>query len=233
MRSLPAPRVSYLLVSLLAALHLGVLTGSAAAVPTQQELQARCDLGISLALSGNNARAESLFVSVLSQSPRDPRALTNLGNIHLIRGEPDLALAFYERAAAFDTSDAGIVLNQAVALTLLNEAEAADARARRGVEKAGGVHEAASLLGLRSTDQTGDARDARGADVSAGQPSLAKDEIASLLNAARRSVPVDSVAAAGKGQALALGKQAPRSFRSAGTRASGEGVVADVIYWKH
>jgi Tfp pilus assembly protein PilF len=212
------------------ALGLGGPAAHAASGASPAELQAKCDLGVTLALSGNYAKAESVFVSLLSQSPRDPRALANLGNVYLIRGEPDVALAFYGRAAAMDTSDAGIVLNQAVALMLLNDQEGADARARAGIEKAGGVNEAASLLGLRAAEQEADSR---AADKGGDKPHIAKSEITSLLAAAKRSVPVDSSGAAASDQAQPAGKQSARSFRSAGTRASQESVVADMIYWKH
>jgi hypothetical protein len=128
-----------------------------------------------------------------------------------------------------DTSDAGIVLNQAVALMLLNEADAAEARARLGIEKAGGVGQASSLLGLRSSDED---VESRGADRSAEKPHIAKNELAALLSAARQSVPVDTGQEATKVQP-SQEKPAARSVRSAGTRASGESVVADMIYWKH
>jgi hypothetical protein len=143
-----------------------------------------------------------------------------------------LALAFYERAGKLDSLDAGIVLNQAVALMLLGDQEMAERRASRGIEIAGGVREASSLLGLRRTEQ--EAED-RGADKSAEKPHIAKNEIASLLSAAKQSVPADSTQAGGKSQSQAQSKQPgqpARSFRSAGTRASGESVVADMIYWK-
>jgi len=198
----------------------------AGAAPDQ--LQSQCELGITLALSGDNARAESVFVSLLSRSPGDPRALANLGNLCMIRGEPDLALAFYRRAAARDTSDAGIVLNEAVAFMLLNDAESAEDRATVGIEKAGGTKQAASLLGLRASEQEAESR---GADRVAERPHIAKSEIASLLSAAKQSVPASS-AGADTEDVRAEKKRPEGSFRSAGTRASGETVMADMIYWK-
>jgi Flp pilus assembly protein TadD len=200
--------------------------------PARGELRAECDLGVTLALSGDDAGAESVFISLLSHSPRDSRALTNLGNLHLVRGEPDLALAFYERAGNLDSLDAGIILNQAVALMLLGDEEMAERRASRGIELAGGIREALSLLGLRRTEQ--EAED-RNADKSAEKPHVAKNEIAALLSAAKQGVPVDPTQAGGRSQYAAQSKQPgqpARSFRSAGTRASGESVVADMIYWK-
>ena len=92
-----------------------------------ESLEAECDYGITLALSGNPARAESVFVSLLSHSPGDARALTNLGNLELMQGEPDVALVFYGRAAQIDTADAGIILNRAVALMILGDEDLAGA----------------------------------------------------------------------------------------------------------
>src|SRR5437867_8312464 len=112
-----------------------------------EDLQAICEYGIISALNRDLGRADSMFVWILSLSPGDPRALTNLGNLALLRGEPDLALAFYGRAALADTSDAGIVLNAATASMLLGDEEAASARAAEGTRMAGGIREAASLLG--------------------------------------------------------------------------------------
>jgi Tfp pilus assembly protein PilF len=220
-------RIAFLTMALVLA---GSLFARSAAGVAPEKLSAQCELGITLAFSGDNAKAESVFISLLSKSPRDPRALANLGNVYLIRGEPDVALAFYSRAAAMDTSDAGIVLNQAVALMLLNNQEAADARARLGVDKAGGTREAASLLGLRAAEQEAESR---GADKGTEKPHVAKSEIAALLGAAKLSVPVDSAGASAGAQAPPAAKQSAHSFRSAGTRAAGESVVAEMIYWKH
>src|SRR6266481_7519779 len=64
--------------------------------PDSSRLRAECEYGIALALAGADARAESAFVSLLSHVPGDARALNNLGNTHLLRGDLDVALAFYE-----------------------------------------------------------------------------------------------------------------------------------------
>jgi Flp pilus assembly protein TadD len=223
------PRACWLSAGLILAISFVAHGGTG---QTRDELRAECDLGITLALSGDNARAESVFISLLSHSPRDSRALTNLGNLHRVRGEPDLALAFYERAGKLDSLDAGIILNQAVALMLLNNQDMAEVRARRGIEMAGGVPEASSLLGLRRAEQE---VEARGADKSAEKPHIAKNEVAALLSAARQTVPADSTQVGGKSQSQVQSRQPgqpARTFRSAGTRASGESVVADMIYWK-
>src|SRR6266850_1677647 len=74
---------------------------------------ARSEYGVTLAVSGEEARAESIFVTMLSHTRGDARALNNLGNLRLLRGETGVALAFYERALRGDSLDAGIHLNRA------------------------------------------------------------------------------------------------------------------------
>jgi tetratricopeptide (TPR) repeat protein len=188
-------------------------------------LRKECELGIARALAGESARAESVFISLLSHSPGDPRALTNLGNLHLLRGDPEVALAFYERALAADTSDAGIILNQATALTLLGEEAAAEERARRGVGLAGGAAPAASLLGLRYVVPDGAA--ARGA----AETPLSKEEVLEMLRAAAGRVPVDSVAVPEKADARPA-KRRTLLLRSAGPRASEALAPPTLVYWK-
>ena len=79
----------------LAGLLLAAIVLLRAASADDDARQRECELGITLALAGRAAAAESVFTSLLSHSPRDARALTNLGNLALLRGEPRLGLAFY------------------------------------------------------------------------------------------------------------------------------------------
>jgi tetratricopeptide (TPR) repeat protein len=194
-----------------------------------ESFDAECDYGITLALSGNLAGAESVFVSLLSHSPGDARALTNLGNLELVQGEPDVALVFYGRAAEIDTADAGIILNRAVALMLLGDEDLAAAEARRGVNRAGGERKAASLLGLRYGESARSSIDTDKADETSY---VSKGEIAGLLSAALQNVPVDSARTGGQ-KGPETGERKPtRTWRAAGTRAAEKNVVADVLYWK-
>src|SRR5262245_61618575 len=85
------------------------------------------EYGGTLAVSGEEARAESLFITMLSHTRGDARALNNLGNIRLLRGETGVALAFYERALRGDSLDAGIHLNRATGLLLIGDKERAEA----------------------------------------------------------------------------------------------------------
>jgi len=204
-----------------------------APTPTAQEAEPgrdACDYGIAAAFHGDVALAESVFVLLLARSPGDSRALTNLGNLCLMRGEPDVAMAFYERAAAADTADAGIVLDQAMALLLLGEDEAASARAAAGTERAGGVREAARLLGL----PTGPMEEAPKA---AAKTRVSQEEILSLLRSAATAVPEDSLRAAQDSTRVpdtktrdARARKVP-VWRAAGARAGDEDVAA-TIYWK-
>jgi Flp pilus assembly protein TadD len=205
-----------------------ILVASSRAVAAEDPHQAECDLGIALALEGQPAQAESVFISLLSHSPRDSRALTNLGNLHLLRGETEVALTFYGQAGATDSMDAGIVLNEATALLLLGDEEAAQERARLGMRMAGGALSAASLLGLRYEGPETEA--AKGAE----RTYLSKEEVLALLRAAAGHVPADSAKAAGTAGSAGrtqLKKRAP-VWRSAGPRASEGEDSAALVYWK-
>jgi tetratricopeptide (TPR) repeat protein len=185
-----------------------------------------CDLGITFALSGNLASADSAFVALLSRSPGDPRALNNLGNLRLWRGQPDAAMQFYRAAAAADTADAGIVLNGATALMLAGDAAGAREQAEAGVAQAGGVEPAAGLLGI-PFDGEDDA--SRGAD----RAHMSREQALMLLRSAAHAVPADSsnrLPAAGD-SSKAGGKQAPL-WRSAGARGNQSSEAPPVVYWK-
>ena len=202
-----------------------LLVATPFAAAAEDARQGECDLGVALALEGEPARAESLFISLLSHSPGDARALTNLGNLHLLRGESEVALTFYGQAAAADSTDAGIVLNEATALLLLGDEDGAQERARLGVRMAGGPLNAAELLGLRYEGPQTEA--AKGAE----RAYLSKEEVLALLRAAAGRVPADSaktVGAAGRAQPK---KRAP-VWRSAGPRASDGSDSAALVYWK-
>jgi len=184
-----------------------------------------CDLGITYALSGDEVAAESTFVSLLSRSPGDARALNNLGNLRLWRGDTGLALAFYESASREDSTDAGITLNQAEALMIGGEDEAARERAGEGVRRAGGPEAAARLLGLHYTAP--DDRDARGSD----RAQVSRDEVLALLRAATQAIPADTVRTAPAPKNLKARKPVP-AWRPAGARGAGGSDVTAIVYWK-
>jgi len=212
-----ATRILLLMTSMLA-----VAGGGWAAEP--DPAARACDHGITLAFLGETARAESVFLWVLGQSRGDARALTNLGNLALLRGDAELAFSFYTRAADSDSADAGIVLNQATALMILGEEEAARERASDGIRLAGGAHQAGSLLGLSV------AAPEDPSTKGAAKTYLSKDELTSLLRLASGHVPRDSTQI----DRTAPSKNARSKgvvWRSAGARA-GDQDTAALVYWK-
>ncbi len=182
---------------------------------------ARADYGVSLAMSGEEARAESLFVTMLSHTRGDARALNNLGNIRLLRGETSVALAFYDRALRGDSLDAGIHLNRATALMLIGDKERSAMAFFRGVQLAGGVEQAQALLGILPEKQP----DERAAKKTAIDP----EQVRAMLKQAASAVPT------AKAQAVAAAKtggKTPSAWRSAGPRASDGSETSGLLYWK-
>ena len=183
---------------------------------------ARSDYGVTLAMGGEEARAESLFITMLSHTRGDARALNNLGNIRLLRGESNVALAFYDRALRGDSLDAGIHLNRATALMVIGDTERSGAAFARGVKLAGGVEQAQALLGILPEKQP----DERAAKKTAIDP----EQIRAMLKEAARSVPTE------KAQSVSAAKKTgktPSAWRSAGPRASDGSETPGLLYWKH
>jgi len=196
----------------------------AQAAPDRAALQARSDYGVTLAMSGESSRAESVFVSLLSDVRGDARALNNLGNLRLLKGELGVALAFYDRALRGDSTEAGIHLNRATALMLMGDDARAQHAAAVGVRLAGGVDKAGALLGLKSQGPMEDSKAAEKAYVN-------KDEVRALLRRAAAAVPADTANSAPSGAASAVKKKVP-TWRSAGPRAAEQSDAASVLYWK-
>lgn len=202
----------------------------------------RCEYGITLALKGDVVRAESAFVAMLSAPTADARAFNNIGNVHFLRGEFDLALAFYDRAARADTIDAGVELNRATTFMMLGDELRSRITAAKGIRLAGGEAAAARLLGLKVEEtKPMAALAAEGAWIS-------KDEVRGLLAFAAKSVPPESTravsaespksdksGAASKRTAGSKGQAARRktaTLRSAGPRGAEGTDAAAVLYWK-
>jgi len=196
-------------------------TGSRAAVSNAHASE--CEYGVALALAGQTAKAESVFISLLSHSPGSPAAFTNLGNLRLLRGDLVGSLAFYDRAFAAD-SDAGIVLNEATALLLLGDDEGAEERAHLGVEMARSATQAASLLGLH--DPAAGAAQARAGE----HAQLSKEEVLNMIRAAAGRVPSDSTRVVTPPAPGATHGHSVK-WRPAGPRA-GETAPSTLVYWK-
>jgi len=184
----------------------------------------RGEYGVSLAVGGDAARAESVFVSMLSQTRGDARALNNLGNLRLLRGETGVALAFYDRALHGDTLDAGIHLNRATALMMIGD----EARARQsfaiGLKLAGSLEHAQALMGLPPEKQP--------TDRAAKKTVIDAEQLRAMLQKAATAVPKDSVSSGHTAKPDAAGKQ-PSAWRSAGARGSDGSDTPQLLYWKH
>lgn len=181
----------------------------------------RSEYGVSLAMSGEEARAESLFITMLSHTRGDSRALNNLGNLRLMRGETGVALAFYERALRGDSLDAGIHLNRATALMLIGDKERSALGFTRGIKLAGGVDQAQALLGLGAEKQP--------TERASNKSGIDPEQVRAMLKQAASAVPAGNVGTRGARGARGAGKSA---WRSAGPRASDGTETPHLLYWK-
>lgn len=193
------------------------------AADSANAMEARSEYGVSLAIGGEEARAESLFITMLSYSRGDARALNNLGNIRLLKGETGVALAFYERALRGDSLDAGIHLNRATALMVIGDRSRSAESFALGVKLAGGLTNAAALLGLPPETQPG--------DRAARKTLIDPEQVRAMLKRAATTVPSDSVKKSGSQTNPATGTQ-PSAWRSAGPRAADGGESQFLLYWK-
>jgi len=203
---------------------LALLVSASPALAAGEPSDSHGDYGVTLAISGEEARAESVFVTMLSHTRGDARALNNLGNLRLIRGETGVALAFYERALRGDSLDAGIHLNRATALMLLGDQKRSDQAFAFGVKLAGGYDHAESLLGLPPENQP--------VDKAARKTAIDPEQVRTMLKRAAASVPKDSLHLQDSSiQTGAAGKH-PSVWRSAGARGSDGGETPQLLYWK-
>jgi Flp pilus assembly protein TadD len=188
----------------------------------------RCEFGVSQALAGHLASAESAFVAVLGIEPDHAAALNGLGNLHLLRGDLDLALASYLLASRADSADAGIRLNQGIAVFLQGDADSARALISGAIRGAGGPGNAARLLGFTLRD----AEPAR--PKAADKPQVSREEVRALLLDAARNVPRPVTTAPDSLRRRAGKAETGRPpMRSGGTRAADGSDLGSVLYWKH
>ena len=185
----------------------------------------RGEYGVTLAIGGEEARAESVFVTMLSHTRGDARALNNLGNLRLLRGETGVALAFYDRALRGDSLDAGIHLNRATALMMIGDEPRARQSFAVGLKLAGSLEHAQALMGLPPEKQPTD-RAARKTVIDA-------EQLRAMLQRAATAVPSDSVLSAGRGAAPDAAGKRPSAWRSAGARGSDGSDTPQFLYWKH
>lgn len=192
-------------------------------------LDSKCELGITLALAGKTASAESVFVSLLSEAPQDPRPYVNLGNVHFLRGDLDVALVFYDMAVSKDSTDAGIRLNRATTLMVRGDDEAARTEAALAVGMAGGEAEASALLGIKGPGN--------GSQKASDKTYVSKQEVRDLLSGAMMAPPTkaatDSLGTTEKATTSAAVKKRSKLWGSSAPRAADNTEAAAVLYWKY
>jgi tetratricopeptide (TPR) repeat protein len=186
---------------------------------------ARGEYGVNLAIAGQQARAESVFVSMLSHTRGDARALNNLGNLRLLRGEAGVALAFYERAMNADSLDAGIYLNRATALMIIGDDARASQNFAIGVRFAGSLERAQALLGLLPEKAP--------TERAAGKSMIDPEQLRAMLRSAATAVPKDSLITGGRTTSAGAASKQPSAWRSAGARGSDGSGTPQILYWKH
>jgi len=189
-----------------------------------EKVDSRADLGVSLAIGGSESSAESVFVSMLSHTRGDARALNNLGNLRLLRGEAGVALAFYDRALRGDSIDAGIHLNRATSLMLLGDQKRSEEAFATGVKLAGGLDRAMTLLNLPADNAPVD----RGAKKTAINP----EQLKSMLKRAAATVPKDQIKVVDSEVTTNPASKSSSAWRSAGARASDGSEAPMLLYWK-
>jgi hypothetical protein len=181
----------------------------------------RCRLGVLRAQEGRLASAESLFVAVLSDSRHDARALNNLGNIELLNNRPGVALSYFTRAQAFDSLDAGIRLNRALAYAAMGDTSSSRREASAAGRLAGSPDSVAALLGLRPGEPWEEEPE-RGA----GQSSAARARAWVILRASIGPLPPrDSTKAAPP-------RGSGNPTQPAGPRAGNAADNSAYVYWK-
>jgi tetratricopeptide (TPR) repeat protein len=201
-----------------------LLVGASSQLAAADSPDSRSEYGVTLAVSGEEARAESIFVTMLSHTRGDARALNNLGNLRLLRGETGVALAFYERALRGDSLDAGIHLNRATALMVIGDQPRSEQAFARGVKLAGGLDRAQALLGLPPENQP--------TERAARKTAIDPDQLRAMLRHAATAVPKDTLRLVDSPSGAGAAGKRPSAWRTAGARASDGSETPQLLYWK-
>lgn len=176
----------------------------------------RAQLGIIYAQNGQRAQAREEFVKLMEEPQGRSAALTNLGNLDFLEGKVEPALESYRQAGALDGKDAGILLNQGLALKLLGQTEEAERVFGLAVEMAGGVEQASYLLGINGVEDAGRGKVSK----------MSTDEVRQMLIKAKAGVP------AANATTKSNGTQAKVTSRPGGARAADVSVGVQNLYWK-
>lgn len=199
-------------------------SGSAA-----EDAALRMEYGVTLALTGDLEQAEAVFSSLLAPGAEEAAAWCNLGNIHLVRDEPDVARDMYDRSLELAPEAWGVVLNRALAKMLLGDAQGAREDAARAAQGSGGSDKALALLGIEANSAPAPAADGERATL------LTEEDVRALLVSALSTVPADSTGESASLEAAPSGggQQAPATaWRPAGTRSAGDEDLARMLHWQ-
>ena len=187
----------------------------------------RMEYGITLALTGDLEQAETVFSSLLS-GDAEAAAWCNLGNVHLVRGKPDVAHDMYDRSLELAPDAWGVVLNRALARMLLGDATGAREDAARAAQGCGGSEKALAVLGIEARSAPAPAADGERAAL------LTEEDVRALLVSALAEVPADSTGQRVPSETGASDVQEPSAttWRPAGTRSTGDEDLARILHWQ-
>jgi len=186
----------------------------------------RLEYGATLALTGDLDGAEAIFSALLTAGPGAAAAWSNLGNVHLIRGDAEIARDLYDHALEVDPEGWGIFLNRSVARMLLGDERGSREDAARAMNGCGGPEAALALLGIMSRETI------RPADETGRAPLLSEEDVRALLASALEGVPSDSTRHDAS-EASEDDQGSHSTWRPAGTRAAGGTDLARMLYWRY
>jgi tetratricopeptide (TPR) repeat protein len=112
-------------------------------------------LATTYAMLNRYGEAEATVNSILQRDPRNAPALNTLGNIQMMRGNPDAAKDAYRRAREADADDPGIQLNEGFSYKISGDDTQGDALLTAAIQQAGSSAAALDLLGIPPTPEPG------------------------------------------------------------------------------
>jgi tetratricopeptide (TPR) repeat protein len=178
------------------------------------------ELALVHAFEGKFAEARASWDRVRAGDPADVTALVNTGNLDLLSGRADSALALYGAALALER-DPGILLNQGLARWSRGDEAEADASFAAALALLADPADAERLLGIPKPG--------------AGQGSprrLTAEEVRQRLRVAAARVPKPDAEVASEASAREGGRPVKVVSKVSGARAADRKDLAQVVYWK-
>ena len=176
------------------------------------------DAGIQLAREGDYANAETRLREVVAARAEDAPAWNAYGNVALLDGRAAEAIERY-RVAWTASNDPGVLLNEGLARWSTGDDAGADSLFAEAIERLGGADEALDLLGVPRDRGDGRGRMER----------LSPEELRQRLRSAASRVPrSDGSATSTSDRGRITG---PPVSKVSGSRAAGNGTLANAVYW--